>query len=675
MIGNLLANRYEVLQKIGTGGMGDVYKAHDRKLDRIVAIKTLKAEYNGDNNFIRKFKRESLAAASISHPNIVSIYDVGTEDIENEKVHYIVMEYIDGTTLKEKINELGKLSEKTALEYTVQIAEALKIAHSKGIVHRDIKSQNIMITKDDRIKVTDFGIARVADNSTVTATNAIMGSVHYFSPEQARGAKVDNRSDIYSLGIVLFEMLTGQLPFDADNPVSVALMQVQSNMPMPSSRNPQVSQYTDQIVKKMTMKDPDDRYSDVYLLVRDIRNIQMGRTSNLAYSTRMENTSPISRTGLRESPVLNRKDVRRDRDEIERQKRFSNTKAKKESSFPAILGVVTALLLAALLFFVVPKLFNNSNRDQEETKLITVPNVVGLSQDKAKAEIEKLGFVMEADFTENYDEVNRKVLEQDPKEGTELEEGSSIKVLINVIADITKVPNLVGKTLDEGQAIVEEAGLKIVDIELEYSDEYPEDQIFRQEPSAGSEVANNKNITVYVSKGKEDKDQKIPNLTGVKASDARATLESLGFIVQIEAVKSNKVGTDEVVYTEPSGNADKGSQIKLYVSSGPEDSSGEENNRNKQTKPDKKNENAIENNTSNDDEGLPQSLTVNMPKDDKTHKVTVWRYTRDGKEYKIYDWNKESSQGNVEVPLQYVSNGDEFVIYLDGKKAETQKIN
>ena len=675
MIGNLLANRYEVLQKIGTGGMGDVYKAHDRKLDRIVAIKTLKAEYNGDNNFIRKFKRESLAAASISHPNIVSIYDVGTEDIENEKVHYIVMEYIDGTTLKEKINELGKLSEKTALEYTVQIAEALKIAHSKGIVHRDIKSQNIMITKDDRIKVTDFGIARVADNSTVTATNAIMGSVHYFSPEQARGAKVDNRSDIYSLGIVLFEMLTGQLPFDADNPVSVALMQVQSNMPMPSSRNPQVSQYTDQIVKKMTMKDPDDRYSDVYLLVRDIRNIQMGRTSNLAYSTRMENTSPISRTGLRESPVLNRRGVRRDRDEIERQKRSSGTKTKKESSFPAILGVVTALLLAALLFFVVPKLFNNSNRDQEEIKLITVPNVVGLSQDKAKAEIEKLGFVMEADFTENYDEVNRKVLEQDPKEGTELEEGSSIKVLINVIADITKVPNLVGKTLDEGQAIVEEAGLKIIDIELEYSDEYPEDQIFRQEPSAGSEVANNKNITVYVSKGKEDKDQKIPNLKGVKASDAKATLESLGFIVQIEAVKSNKVGVDEVVYTEPSGNADKGSQIKLYVSSGPEDSSGEENNSNKQTKPDKRNESARENNTSNDDESPPQSLTVNMPKDDKTHKVTVWRYTRDGKQYKIYDWNKDSSQGNVEVPLQYVSKGDEFVIYLDGKKAETQKIN
>ena len=675
MIGNLLANRYEVLQKIGTGGMGDVYKAHDRKLDRIVAIKTLKAEYNGDNNFIRKFKRESLAAASISHPNIVSIYDVGTEDVENEKVHYIVMEYIDGTTLKEKINELGKLSEKTALEYTVQIAEALKIAHSKGIVHRDIKSQNIMITKDDRIKVTDFGIARVADNSTVTVTNAIMGSVHYFSPEQARGAKVDNRSDIYSLGIVLFEMLTGELPFDADNPVSVALMQVQSNMPMPSSRNPQVSQYTDQIVKKMTMKDPDDRYSDVYLLIRDIRNIQMGRTSNLAYSTRMENTSPISRTGLRESPVLNRKNVRRDRDEIERQKRPSKPKAKKESSFPAILGVITALLLAALLFFVVPKLFNNSNHDQDEAKLITVPNLVGLSQDEAKAEIEKLGFVMEADFTENYDEVNREVLEQDPKEGTELEEGSSIKVLINVIADITKVPNLVGKTLDEGQAIVEEAGLKIIDIELEYSDEYPEDQIFRQEPSAGSEVANNKNITVYVSKGKENKDQKIPNLKGVKASDAKATLESLGFTVQIEAVKSNKVGTDEVVYTEPNGNADKGSVIKLFVSSGPENSSGEDNSRDKQTKPSKRNDSSRENNTSNDEESLPQSLTVNMPNDDKTHKVTVWRYTHDGKKFKIYDWNKESSQGNVEVPLQYVSKGDEFVIYLDGKKAETQKIN
>ena len=183
MIGKVLGNRYEILEKIGTGGMGDVYKAHCRKLDRIVAIKVLKAEYNDDNNFIRKFKRESLAAASISHPNIVSIYDVGSEDLGSDKIHYIVMEYIDGRTLKEVINEEGSLNEKRALNYCVQIAEALKVAHSKNIVHRDIKAQNIMVTKDDRVKVTDFGIARVADNSTVTATNAIMGSVHYFSPE------------------------------------------------------------------------------------------------------------------------------------------------------------------------------------------------------------------------------------------------------------------------------------------------------------------------------------------------------------------------------------------------------------------------------------------------------------------------------------------------------------
>ena len=234
MINKILGNRYEILEKIGTGGMGNVFKAHDSKLDRIVAIKVLKLEYNEDNNFIRKFKRESLAAASISHPNIVSIYDVGTEKIQDKEVHYIVMEYIDGKTLKDLINDEGRLSEKRALNYCIQIAEALKVAHSKHIVHRDIKSQNIMVTRDDRIKVTDFGIARLADNTTVTATNAVMGSVHYFSPEQARGAKVDNRSDIYSLGIVLFEMLTGRLPFDADNPVSVALMQLQSQMPRPS---------------------------------------------------------------------------------------------------------------------------------------------------------------------------------------------------------------------------------------------------------------------------------------------------------------------------------------------------------------------------------------------------------------------------------------------------------
>ncbi|WP_138159224.1 Stk1 family PASTA domain-containing Ser/Thr kinase [Peptoniphilus catoniae] len=664
MISKILANRYEILQKIGTGGMGDVYKSHDRRLDRIVAIKTLKAEYNTDNNFIRKFKRESLAAASISHPNIVSIYDVGTEEINDEKIHYIVMEYIDGKTLKEKITEEGKLSEKTALNYTVQIAEALKVAHSKGIVHRDIKSQNIMITKDDRVKVTDFGIARVADNSTVTATNAIMGSVHYFSPEQARGSKVDNRSDIYSLGIVLYEMLTGELPFDADNPVSVALMQVQSNMPLPSSKNPQVSQYSDQIVCKMTMKDPSDRYADVYLLIRDIKNIQMGRTSNINYRSEMQNNSPISTTGIRTAPMLDRKNMKKE----DEPRYIKNRPEKKKSSpLPVLLGIVTAILLAVMLFFVVPKLLNNiGNKDKEEpTKLVSVPTLVGKTQDEAKSELEKYGLVMEADFTENYDKTNREILEQDPAQGTQVEEGSSVKVVVNVIADVVEIPDLVGKTLEESQKIAAEAGITISNIELEYSKEYPEDQVIRQEPAAGTEVANNKNITVYVSKG-EEAPIVIPNLRGINYKDAKASLEKTGFVVKVEEVKSNEVSKGDVVNFEPKDQAPRGSEITLYVSTGPLESDEEEMPRNE--KPDESSE-------SNENENLPDSLSVNMPNDGENHQVTIWRYTAKGNKHKIYDWNKSSAEGNINVPLEYVSKGDVFEIYIDSQKVESKKIN
>ncbi|MGO3751421.1 MAG: Stk1 family PASTA domain-containing Ser/Thr kinase [Peptoniphilaceae bacterium] len=658
MIGKILGNRYEILEKIGTGGMGDVYKAHCRRLDRIVAIKTLKSEFNDDNNFIRKFKRESLAAASISHPNIVSIYDVGTEELGLNKIHYIVMEYIDGNTLKDLINKEGKFTEKRALNYTVQIAEALKVAHSKNIVHRDIKSQNIMITKDDRVKVTDFGIARVADNSTVTATNAIMGSVHYFSPEQARGTKVDNRSDIYSLGIVLYEMLTGKLPFEAENPVSVALMQVQSNMPLPSARNNDVSSATDQIVIKMTMKEANDRYKDVYTLIRDIKNIQLGRTSNINYreEARKNRTMPISKTGIKSSPILNSKNSNK----REYQKpQTKKTEKKKGSSLPVILGIVCALLLIVMLAYFAPKVLSGDigSNKQEEISTVEVPDVVGMSQEEAKASIEAAGFEISISGTEEReDKENKEVLSQDPRAKEMLKKGSIVKITVNRIPDFITIPDLTDKTLEEAQAIVQSKGLTINKIDMETSNTIEEGKIISQDPGANSEVVKNKNISVVVSKGSEDTIITIPSLKGVNGDNAKGTLERLGFKVEVEYVKSNAVGLDDVVDYEPKEKAEKDSTITLYVSDGLKDETSDENE------------------DSSDESNLPSNLTVRIPDDDSSHQVRVKRITESGNEYEIYNYNKSSEDGEVKVPLEYIKKGDTFEIYIDEQKVRTEKI-
>lgn len=676
MIGKVLGNRYEVLEKIGTGGMGDVYKAHCRKLDRIVAIKVLKQEYNDDNNFIRKFKRESLAAASISHPNIVSIYDVGSEDFGGDVVHYIVMEYIDGKTLKEVISEEGCLNEKRALNYCVQIAEALKVAHSKNIVHRDIKSQNIMVTKDDRVKVTDFGIARVADNSTVTATNAIMGSVHYFSPEQARGAKVDNRSDIYSLGIVLYEMLTGKLPFDAENPVSVALMQVQSNMPKPSDSVRGISEATDAIVLKMTMKDPDDRYSDVYQLIKDIKNIQLGRTSSIDYTQTMKTAIPLDER-IKESnqnlmknknnSVSNRrkKVVRRnqDKDEIyEEEKEVKKPKKKKKSMTPVFLGMLTAVLLFVCIIYIVPKaLFNHNSDAQVEATMIKVPDLKGETEESAKVILEAQKLKMNiADVEENGNYKNNEIISQSPEKGEQVEEGSTVNVVINRLPDSIKVPDLTNKTLEDAQDIIAGLGLRITKIDNEYSDDIQEGNVISQDPVAGSEVIKDKDIKIVVSKGKDTTEKTIENTTGISEKDAQSTLEEAGFKVKVVKKSNNTVGVGEVFDYEPRGTAPKGSTITIYVRSN--DDSEDISDKTDNSQP-------ADNNNNNEKQST--NLNVRVPDDGERHNVVVKRFLPNGKNFTLYNYHKTSSDGDIQIPVEG-KKGDRIELYIDDSLVQSK---
>ena len=661
MINKILANRYEILEKIGTGGMGNVFKAHDRKLDRIVAIKVLKLEYNEDNNFIRKFKRESLAAASISHPNIVSIYDVGTEIIEDKEVHYIVMEYIDGKTLKDLINDEGRLSEKRALNYCIQIAEALKVAHSKHIVHRDIKSQNIMVTRDDRIKVTDFGIARVADNTTVTATNAVMGSVHYFSPEQARGAKVDNRSDIYSLGIVLFEMLTGRLPFDADNPVSVALMQVQSQMPKPSDFIKSIDPSVDALVLKMTEKNPDDRYRDVFDLIKDIKDYTIGaKTFSVKRDYEEDDRTVVT-------PVVNRKQNRNHSNNLDndRQKPKKVVK-KKKSAAPAILGIFSAIVIIALLIYVVPKAIKGM-KNSDVVEKIAVENYIGKTREEAKELIEAQGLVLDVNTVENENEPDGVVLGQKPEEGTSVDKGSTITLEINELPDSVPVPPLKGLTKEEAQKTLEDSSLKLGSVEEEFNEEVEEGKVIYSNPDGGYSVKRGTAVKIIISKGIDKTPVVLSDYKGMDQDVVVNQLKSFGFTVVIENGYSNKVAEGQVYDMDPKPNqsVEKGSTVTLFISKGSKNDQ-EEND---------ENDNKQNDNKQNDDSyNKVNHVKVKVPDDGSTHNVSAER-VKDGSGNKIGAtsvWNYNVDGGDVSN-VELIGPG-EYNIYVDGNLVKTEKI-
>ncbi|MDU5569685.1 MAG: Stk1 family PASTA domain-containing Ser/Thr kinase [Peptoniphilus harei] len=656
MINKILANRYEILEKIGTGGMGNVFKAHDRKLDRIVAIKVLKLEYNEDNNFIRKFKRESLAAASISHPNIVSIYDVGTEKVEDKEVHYIVMEYIDGKTLKDLINDEGRLSEKRALNYCIQIAEALKVAHSKHIVHRDIKSQNIMVTRDDRIKVTDFGIARVADNTTVTATNAVMGSVHYFSPEQARGAKVDNRSDIYSLGIVLFEMLTGRLPFDADNPVSVALMQVQSQMPKPSDFIKSIDPSVDALVLKMTEKNPDDRYRDVFDLIKDIKDYTIGaKTFSVKRDYEEDDRTVVT-------PVVNRKQNRNHSNNLDndRQKPKKVVK-KKKSAAPAILGIFSAIVIIALLIYVVPKAIKGM-KNSDVVEKIAVENYIGKTREEAKELIEAQGLVLDVNTVENENEPDGVVLGQKPEEGTSVDKGSTITLEINELPDSVPVPPLKGLTKEEAQKTLEDSSLKLGSVEEEFNEEVEEGKVIYSNPDGGYSVKRGTAVKIIISKGIDKTPIVLSDYKGMDQDVVVNQLKSFGFTVVIENGYSNKVAEGQVYDMDPKPNqsVEKGSTVTLFISRG---------SKNDQEENDENDNKQIE-----DNYNKVNHVKVKVPDDGSTHNVSAER-VKDGSGNKIGAtsvWNYNVDGGDVSN-VELIGPG-EYNIYVDGNLVKTEKI-
>lgn len=594
MSNTLLADRYELIKKIGSGGMGNVYQARDNRLDRIVAVKILKTEFNNDENFVRKFRRESLAAASISHPNIVSIYDVGVDEIDGGKFYYIVMEYVDGSTLKEFIKEHGPLSEKQAVNYSIQIAEALKVAHKNNIVHRDIKSQNIMITSDNRVKVTDFGIARMAGNTTMTVTNAVMGSVHYFSPEQARGQKVDFRSDIYSMGIVLYEMLTGEVPFDSENPVSVALMHVQNPMPKPSEINPDVSNQLDQIVLKMTSKRPQDRYEKVDDIITSLKGILLNRGNN-------QSTMPIDKTevltGAAAAHGPSKKVVRRSSEQNDNRGDQKKKNKKKKGNVPmGILGALVAILLITGFVFGFQKI-KDIFGDSED--IIVVENLAGKPLDEAESMAANDGFVIEVlEQREEEDVPENTILSQSIEPGTEIKTGDKIGVVISAPSDTVAMPDIRNLTISEAEAKLRPFGISITVQSNEYSTSVPVDRIISQMPKAGQKAEKDSTVTVIISRGEKEITSVVPNLRGVDVSTAKSLLSEQGLSLGSVSERNSNEPEGTIIWQQyESGNqVNEGTSVNIIISSGPamelptppdENTDIDENNKSKDDKQDK----------------------------------------------------------------------------------------
>ena len=552
--GNLLADRYEMIKKVGNGGMATVYKAKDTLLNRFVAVKILRDEFTTDQEFIKRFEVEAQAAASITHPNIVSVYDVGTQD----NLHYIVMELVQGKTLKEIIlEEGGPLPWKWSVNIAIQIASALEVAHKNNIVHRDIKPHNIIITEDGVAKVTDFGIAKAVSNSTITAFGTTMGSVHYFSPEHARGGFTDAKSDLYSLGVVMYEMLTGKLPFDADTPVSVALKHMQEDPEEPIDINDKVPEAVNDIIMKALRKDTNLRYQSATAMLNDLNRALKDPDGDFVddedtYSDEFA-TQRIS-TLYDEDLEGNNKDKRQKRGKKKDNKLVAWIKKHKKLS--AVLGLILLFCLSFGGSWVFAQL---------TAPKVNVPELVGVELEQAKKQVDELNNknqklkltieVSKEEYNEQY--AAGYIISQDPAGKKEVKENTTIKVVVSKGIEKVKVPKLVGLKESEAVSALEAAGLKFT-VEEETNKKVEAGIVFEQDKEEGTEINKGDTIKIKISAGA--KKVQVPSVIGSEEAEAKSKLSKAGFSVT-------------VVYEEDKGKAD-GTVLKQSIDAGKEVSEG-----------------------------------------------------------------------------------------------------
>ena len=558
-VGKRLDGRYEIQEIIGVGGMAVVYKAHDNVENRTVAIKILKEEFISNEEFIRRFKNESKAIAVLSHPNIVKVYDVSFGDL----IQYIVMEYIDGITLKEFIERQGSLRWKDAVYFTIQILKGLQHAHDKGIVHRDVKPQNIMVLADGTIKVADFGIARFARNEQRTITDKAIGSVHYISPEQARGEKTDEKADIYSVGVMLYEMLTGQLPFEAESAVSVAIMQLQRDPKLPTEINPAIPLGLEQITMHAMQKTPERRYQSASELLCDLEQFKKDPEATFEYTYFVDNSPTkyvdtlISSTPA--SAVPEEEDT-----EIEEIK-------EKNNMIPILAGIASALVIAIIVLAIifVPKLFKSTGKE------IECPNFVGMTIDEVKQNEHYQSFQIEWQNAASDEHEVGIICDQSFSAGKPLKKGATITLFISTGKSNIKVPDVYGKTESYAVSELEKSKGFTTVVKKVSDDEVEEGLVIKTEPARTTVVAEGSEIIVYVSTGKATKMVKVPNLVGLKKETAVADIEDLGLVAQVEErdlTSNENMAKGCVIAQDPDANSSdkvpEGTTIKIYVSTG-----------------------------------------------------------------------------------------------------------
>lgn len=591
LIGRMLANRYEILEKIGNGGMATVYKAKCHVLNRFVAVKVLKEEFITDIEFIKRFKSEAQTAASLTHPNIVSIYDVGNEG----DVYYIVMELIQGKTLKEIIVEDGKLSWKWSVNIAIQIASALETAHKNNLIHRDIKPHNIIITEDGMAKVTDFGIAKAVSNSTITAFGTTIGSVHYFSPEHARGANTDAKSDIYSLGVVMYEMLTGRVPFDADTPVSVALMQVQDEPIEPKKLNPQIPISVNNIILKAMQKEPEDRYQNATDMLIDLSTALKRPNDDFVKLNKKFDTLQTQKINTLYDVDGKVKEADEEEYDEEDEEEYVKPKRKRKGLFGFLKEhvIISFVLIAIILFSVAlggTILFMNLTKSDDAQ----IPNLVKNSKGERLTEAQAINLYNETEFKKKNnlkieyleDETNNgeavepgQVLKQDPpyKNNYKIKVKEQITIYVRKAKEPKKLKmiDLTGKTKEEAEQMLKDLGyLGEVKYLEEPSESLKEGLIIKQTIQEGIEFNDNEEITLTVSTGSDKLD--VPDTTGQASDAAKIALENAGFVVRMEySEDSNK--SDGIVLRQDivgKNKANEGDTITLTVNRLPQLVSG-----------------------------------------------------------------------------------------------------